>query len=432
MHQRGAIAAEGSNEVIAELQGVIWRARARAGGLRAYFPYGSVHPSSTIAMPLIVPRPISCDEAGFTGNHLLDDEQPYFAYASHDLSPSEAEALLNEARRRYPVQMPELKAHKLLGSKRGRRLLGFVTEKIDGRYIATIYDKRYALCCKMFEYIYEPVLQENNRLFYENGLHKFVAMFLYMHLLATPAAMGILASEFEAFLRSLDPTDAPTLLGSGPDDDGMDPLAMIRRFARGYNFRIASETQSLREIGDQGRWMLDLTTTAVFGHLVAWGQRHPLIEVVCDDSKPLMSLANTFDVMVNRNDHPTMRVMGKTRHLTWNMSKPLTFASSADHAGIQLADLIAGCAAAAPRAKDDDDLRLIASRIGMHLHEECIMPDMGVIDLESDEAAVNFFILEGLAQRADEGADPLVLMDMMYDIARETVPLFRSGVFSDA
>ena len=188
--------------------------------------------------------------------------------------------------------------------------------------------KKLALCCKLFEYIYEPVLQQNNRLFYENGLHKFVAMFLYMHLLATPATMGVLASEFEEFLRSFDPADAPTLLGFGPEDDRMDPLTMVRRFARGYNVRIAHETPSLGQVGDQGQWMLDLTTTAIFSHLVAWGQRHALIEVVCDNSKPLRALAGTFDVMINRDDRPTIELLGKTRHLTWNMSKPLAFESS--------------------------------------------------------------------------------------------------------
>jgi hypothetical protein len=178
--------------------------------------------------------------------------------------------------------------------------------------------------------------------------------------------------------------------------------------------------------------MLDLTTTAVFSHLVAWGQRYPQIEVVCDDSKPLMALAGIFDVMINRNDRPTHKLMGKTRHLTWNMSKPLTFASSAEHAGVQVADLLAGCAAATPRAASEDDLRPIASRISMHLHEDCIVPDMEVIDLANDDVAVNFFILEGLAQRADDGADPLWLMDMMYEIGRKTVPLYRTGAFSNA
>jgi hypothetical protein len=380
-------------------------------------------------MPLNVPRLIYCDEAGFTGNNLLNEDQPYFAYASHDLGLEEACELLKEARSRFPVQMPELKAKVLLRSSKGKRMLEFITERVDGRYIATLYNKRLALCCKLFEYIYEPVLQNNNRLFYENNLHRFVAMFLYIHMLATPATMSVLAEEFETFLRSLDPSDAPTLLGSSAEVEHGDSLDKIRRFARGYNVIIAQETRSLRQANDQGRWVLDLTTTAVYSHLVEWGRRHPLIEVVCDDSKPLMAMAENFDVMINRVEHPTTNIMGKTRRLTWNMSKPVSFASSADHPGLQLADLLAGCAAAAPEAGEDQALQTLAARVGMHLHEDCIMPDMNVIDLASDEAALNLFILEGLAQRADVGADPLEMMEEMYSAGREALPVFRRKDF---
>lgn len=380
-------------------------------------------------MPLITPKLISCDEAGFTGDHMLDGDQRHFAYATHDLSLAEAQALLTEARNRFPVQMPELKAHKLLKSSRGRKLLEFVTEQIDGRYIVTLYDKRLALCYKIFEYIYEPVLQENSLLFYENGLHKFVGMFLYIHLIAASADMDVLATEFEAYMRSLDPGVAPTLLGFEHDGDSMDPLAMIRRFARGYNVKIAQETLSLRKAREKGLWMLDLTTAAVFSHLVAWGQRYPLIEVTCDESKPLLALSDFYDVMINRLDRPTIKLMGKTRHYAWTMSRPLSFASSSLHAGVQLADLLAGCTAAAPKVSTNQELRLIASRVGVHLHEECIMPNMDHADISNDDAAVNFLVLEELAQRADRGDDPLAFMEEIYSEARASLPEFRAGEF---
>jgi hypothetical protein len=381
-------------------------------------------------MSIITPHCIFCDEAGFTGNNLLNDDQRYFAYASHDLSSEEARDLLNEARSQYKVQMPELKSRLLMRTSQGRGMLDFVTQRLDGRYIATLYDKRLALCCKLFEYIYEPVLQRNNKLFYDNNLHRFVAMFLYMHMLAAPITMDGIAKEFEAFLRSLDPSDAPTLLGSELKSETADPLDMIRRFARGYNVVIAQETRSLRETGDQGRWVLDLTISAVFSHLVEWGKRHPLIEVICDDSKPLLALSNNFDGMVNRPEAVEGNIMGSFRRMTWNMSKPVSLASSANSPGLQLADLLAGCAAAAPRYSEHQILQTVSARIYMHVHEESIMPDMEPIDLACDEAAINFFILEGLAQRADSGEDPLWLMDEMYEIARNTLPEFRRGKFT--
>ncbi len=157
-------------------------------------------------------RLISCDEAGFTGNRLLDREQPYFAYASVDLSTDEAVALIGDARRRmHRLQMPELKASKLLKTEAGRALILEVLQAIEGRYISTLYDKRLSLAANFFEYIYEPVLQKNNILFYRHNLHKFVATFLYMQMISSGEGAEDIAVEFERFMRSLDPADAPAL-----------------------------------------------------------------------------------------------------------------------------------------------------------------------------------------------------------------------------
>jgi hypothetical protein len=90
----------------------------------------------------ILPRLISCDEAGFTGNRMLDGAQPYFGYASVDVDLDEANSIVNDLRSRHRLQMGELKAAKLLKRPRGRAIIAEVLERIQGRYIATLYDKR--------------------------------------------------------------------------------------------------------------------------------------------------------------------------------------------------------------------------------------------------------------------------------------------------
>lgn len=374
---------------------------------------------------LLFPTLISCDEAGFTGNNLLNPDQPFFSYASHDLSLAEAESLIRRMRGKYPVQMPELKAAKLLRSGRGRALISDVLDAMQGRYMATLYDKRLSLACKLFEYLYEPVLQENNALFYRHNLHRFVAMFFFM--LMQDKSIRLLAQEFEAFMRSLDPTDAPTLFGAAAGPNPM--IGQILRFVRGYNVTIARETRDLERIGSDN-WILDLTASAIVSHLVAWGQRHPLLEVVCDESRPLKTMDGLFNVMVNRPDVAHIEIFGKRRALTWNMSKPVAFASSREHAGIQLADLIAGVTAALPGA--DEKLANFGEQIEPHLHEECIFPDFAVLDLKGDEAPVNWLVLEELASRADRGDDPLEGMDAFYELGKASLPDFRQGRFHRA
>jgi hypothetical protein len=53
----------------------------------------------------ILPRLISCDEAGFTGNRMRDGTQPFFAYASVDLALDEATWIVGELRSRHHLQM---------------------------------------------------------------------------------------------------------------------------------------------------------------------------------------------------------------------------------------------------------------------------------------------------------------------------------------
>ncbi|TXN67876.1 DUF3800 domain-containing protein [Methylobacterium sp. WL6] len=371
-----------------------------------------------------MPRLISCDESGFSGNDMLKSGQPFFGYGSHDLSLQDSNSILAEARAKYPVQMPELKANLLLGSKIGRSLMMYVLEKIEGHYIATLCDKKYSLSCKLFEYIFEPVIQSNNLLFYNNNFHRFVSSYFYVQMIASSSDLSEISLQFQNFMRSLDPAKAPLLFGPALSAKGDPLLEQVLRFARGYHSVISQETKSLERSG-AGKWVLDLTTTSIFSHLTAWGERYPQIEVVCDDSKPLLALAGLFDVMINRSDKAYMDAFGKKRPLTWNMSVPLRFASSKDHSGVQLADLIAGATTAIPRAAEDDTFREIADCAKRHLHEDCVVPDLTALDLEGDEAPVNWRILEALASRADAGADPLAGMEQEYAAAKATLPEFR-------
>lgn len=372
---------------------------------------------------MIIPRIISCDEAGFTGNNMMNPDQPYFSYASTDLHLDEAEDLIKRMREKYKIQMPELKSRKLLKTNKGISFLVDILSSIDGRYLATIYEKRLSLTGKLFEYIYEPVLKENNMIFYSNNLHRFVAMYLYILTIEKP--METLIFEFEEFMRSLDPTKAPTLFGLAPGSEPDQLIGQIIRFARGYNLIIARETRDLEKTGDTGKWILDLTVSAVFSHLSSWGQKHSIIEVVCDDSKPLLALSKYFDVMVNRPEVVYQNALGKSRAITWNMSKPISFSSSKNHAGIQVADIVAGVAAAIPESKGNAELEELASIIIPNFHNDCIMPDFSVVDLKADEAPVNWLILEELASRADVGANPLEYIEEFYEMARKSLPELR-------
>lgn len=77
---------------------------------------------------------ISCDESGHTGPDLLDADQRYFAFGSVAIADEEAYEIIQRARREHPVQMPELKAARLMRTGRGRALITSVVKAAEGRF----------------------------------------------------------------------------------------------------------------------------------------------------------------------------------------------------------------------------------------------------------------------------------------------------------
>jgi hypothetical protein len=104
---------------------------------------------------------IACDEAGHTGPDLLAPDQRYFGFSSVAIGDTEATEIIRKARADHPIQMPELKASKLLATERGRNLVETLLLACEGRYAVSVHDKLLALCSQFFEYIYEPVFQDD-------------------------------------------------------------------------------------------------------------------------------------------------------------------------------------------------------------------------------------------------------------------------------
>jgi hypothetical protein len=129
---------------------------------------GSVEGSRPIAIN-VQPgtHTVYCDEAGFTGNNLLDHQQPFFAYSAVALEAAEVAEIVEHIVRDRGVQGGELKAPNLVKSPRGQQTMLRVLDAIQGRYAVTFHEKKYALACKLFEDIFEPALQRNSKFFYD-------------------------------------------------------------------------------------------------------------------------------------------------------------------------------------------------------------------------------------------------------------------------
>ncbi len=359
-----------------------------------------------------IPKLISCDESGFTGNDLLDKNQPYFAYASVDFTEEEASTLLTELRTKHKIQMPELKARILLKRNNGKAFVKELISRLNGRYILTVFEKRYCLAVNFFEYIYEPVLKQISSLFYGRNFHRFVANYIYHLIIASGADMDIIETEFQKFMRELDPLQAPSLF-MPREKHAEELIEPVINFIKGYKQAILDDIQTLSEIEGLSRWVLELSFAALSSHLRSWGDKYEVISVICDESKPLQALAENFNPMIGRQKPEYTTVFNAHQKLTWNMSDPIKFVISTDFPTVQIADIIAGSVIQGLTKADNDIIEAVKPLID-NLHGESVISDLEIIDLKNKGAQENNLLLYGLGQCALEGRDPCSKETFIY------------------
>lgn len=365
---------------------------------------------------------VACDEAGHTGPDLLNADQRFFAFASMAMSDDEAKTIIDKVRVENRLQMPELKASRLMTSANGRRLILSILKACHGRYAVTVHEKRYALCCHLFEYIYEPVFQNGYWFLCEKNLHRFVAMYAYLWMTEDESGALEALRQFQKYMRSLDPNDAPVfflahrprLSGTGAEH----PFESVLRFAYGYRDIIISDNLRMKaNVPDQGKWVLDLATTSLWAHLNYWGRRGKILSVRCDASKPLASMAPIFKGDDNDPGIQRARRRNPTAPLGWKQLEPVAFVDSKKHAAVQLADIVAGTTAALFSGQPHTDLSEAASAIEKHALPESILPDFEIVDPSTRQAMVNSIILYGLAERAEAGENPYKDLQAIYHAA---------------
>jgi hypothetical protein len=346
---------------------------------------------------------IYCDESGFTGNDLFSPEQPYFVYSSVLISPFEARDVVQQAITDFKLQVQELKGSTLLSTNRGKAAVTWILEKYSSNACIMAFDKRYALAAKFFEYVFEPVIASNNLLFYNVGFHRFISSVLYLHFITGQAHTENILADFQTAMRSKDVAKLESIFNiAGSTPQLSDFLRQILTFAICHKETISDELKSLKENDATGTWILELTLTALFNLLTKWGENIDGLEVFCDDSKPLVSQGDFFDVMINRKDRKSYEIGGKSHPLTFNLARPIQLANSKDQPGIQLADIFASSIAYALKS-NDDFAKHCKGVCYKCFHENSVFPQLEYADLSQKSGYVNAMILAELLDRTLHG-----------------------------
>ncbi|MGK8803650.1 DUF3800 domain-containing protein [Acinetobacter seifertii] len=351
---------------------------------------------------------IYCDESGFTGNKLLDVDQPIFTFASVASNEEEAKFIVEKIIKDYGIQNGEIKSGNLVKSQKGLRALDEVLEILDGRYKICICDKKYVIAGKFFEYIFEPALAQKNSIFYRINFHRFITDYLHLKLVTQDKSAEVIFEEFYKVMK--EGVDTPTAslfkIVSTASDLVLD---QIQKFAH-YNKDSFLEEMDGYLGNGSGKWLLDITTTCLFSSLGKWGQEIDILDVYCDSSKPLNANQEVFNVMVERTEKKSqiLEQMNREQPLTFHIKQPIQLVDSKSFYGIQLADAIAGSFNYAYKNFKDKENQFAQKWMNKIFRDESTLVtflggDYEYANVEKASVMLNWLILNHMVQKCDEG-----------------------------
>ena len=285
-------------------------------------------------------------------------------------------------------------------------------------------NKEYALAGKFFEYIFEPVLAQRNSLFYAINFHKFVATLLYVFARAGDPHVSKSLENFTAMMRSMDPKQLMTVLDPLSNFDQSTPIGKLLTIAICHQNRIKDEIRG----GQPSGWSLELSMTALHWLLASWSDQFEVLEVYCDQSKPLLDARGFFEAMIGREDKNYLRFGSQPiLSITYNLKSQIQLVDSKGSHGIQIADVVASSIAHAYRNPDDRvSKEWIALMADAYANQ--IIPETIDVDLDSEEAYTNSLVLSELADRSVKGHNLFDDMASFVLNAKSLHPHYLNGV----
>lgn len=348
------------------------------------------------------PLNVYCDESGFSGNKMLDDQQPHYVYVAVAGDKARFADFVADLRRRYSIGSDELKCSSLWRRPARHPAIAEICEEFASDAWIFAADKRYSLCGKYFEYVFEPALQAKNTFFYTVGFHKFIAVGLYSLMMSNDLDVQKALARFQDFsMEKVDQFFVTDIRTAGKSNGQQEFADMILDFTRS---NAGPGIEEMREFfqGDTPSWMLDLTLTGLHGVLShLHNDRRVPMRVLCDDAKPLLHDVEMFNKMVGREEVIYDPITGEVP-ITFNLAEPISLVDSTQHPGVQIADVLAGSVARTLREESPLGAKVLGA-LGDRFIPNSVMPTWESLDMSQQEARFNSVLLLDLAERSRLG-----------------------------
>jgi Protein of unknown function (DUF3800) len=310
-------------------------------------PSAGILPEVTSAA---VPQ-VFMDEAGNTGENLLDATQPVYALAAIRVD-AQAYAAITTALTR--TQMPELKFQRLRSSSAGRRiileLLNEVELRPDNAAVMVVH-KPWMLAAKLVDELIEPrMLAKGLQMaWYKTGVARRMAHALFA--LASGALGDVypeLHATFVALVRDYSEARAEAFLKALRRAK----IVCVNEEMHDLLSVMIDTPAEVREEFATRRYALDPSLSAFFCQAGHWSSflAEPF-EVIHDESNTVRRWATQLEEMIvvrgmtGEPPRPEILVAGEIVMPLPTMLQSITFATSEHDERVQLADVLAGSAA---------------------------------------------------------------------------------------
>lgn len=286
------------------------------------------------------------DEAGNSGDNLLDKDQPIYVLSSNNYTDDEVQKILLPLN---DINSEELHFNRLKKfSKNQNKLLEVLnSDLLDSSRIKIYYaDKKYALICRIVDGVIEPFFFKNGVDLYKHGQNIIYANLLYMiyRSIKDKDLFDDLLESYQLLMRNKKNDHLVKFYQSVNDilKKGKSNKLINHVFTIMANSKIT--LQSLVESSD--KYNLDLAMTIFVAQCTVWDDE--LMEkfnVIHDNSKP-MDYWSELIMTLSSDKIPRTEVgYDYRKHKYPLMINKLDFADSANYKQIQLADIISSAIA---------------------------------------------------------------------------------------
>lgn len=348
------------------------------------------------------------DEAGNSGQNLLDSDQPIYVLVSHNFSIEETESILSPLKtdsseihfnklKKYPKYQKPIEA--ILNNP----LINYNRIKI------AYYNKKFALCAHLVDQLVETTFYNNGLEFYEGGLNIAFAQSLYLqaHLFETKSEYTELLFSFQKMIRTKDSESISLFYVKAKEifdnikDEG----------EKNFFFPILKSKDYIEEILESiNKFSIDLALTSLTILSDIWYKRENVsIKIIHDDSKQVEFWKDYIIFMSKHITDEKIDVGFDERKMTFPLQiDSIEMVDSKHHIQIQLSDLIGSSFAFYAKnillEKDDTLAKIISTTNLAKMEVHPLQPDLSFFEKEfksgkNDINPLDFFAVNSLKNK---------------------------------